>query len=127
MGETTRLNTRSAISTTVTSRPRWRQTAASNICGVESHYSQVPWFWSDQYGLKLQIAGLSEGYDDVVLRGDPSNGSFACCYLKDGVLIAVDAINSPHEFMQSKALIAERAKIDRDKLANAEMALKGLA
>lgn len=103
------------------------KTAASNICGVESHYSQVPWFWSDQYGLKLQIAGLSEGYDDVVLRGDPSNGSFACCYLKDGVLIAVDAINSPHEFMQSKALIAERAKIDRDKLANAEMALKDLA
>jgi len=103
------------------------KTAASNICGVESHYSQVPWFWSDQYELKLQIAGLSEGYDDVVLRGDPSNGSFACCYLKDGVLIAVDAINSPREFMQSKALIAKRAKIDRDKLANAEMALKDLA
>jgi len=103
------------------------KTAASNICGVESHYSQVPWFWSDQYELKLQIAGLSEGYDDVVLRGDPSNGSFACCYLKDGVLIAVDAINSPREFMQSKALIAERAKIDRDKLADAELALKDLA
>ena len=103
------------------------KTAASNICGVESHYSQVPWFWSDQYELKLQIAGLSEGYDDVVLRGDPSNGSFACCYLKDGVLIAVDAINSPREFMQSKALIAKRAKIDRNKLANAEMALKDLA
>ena len=103
------------------------KTAASNICGVESHYSQVPWFWSDQYELKLQIAGLSEGYDDVVLRGDPSNGNFACCYLKDGVLIAVDAINSPREFMQSKALIAKRAKIDRDKLANAKLALKDLA
>ena len=103
------------------------KTAASNICGVESHYSQVPWFWSDQYDLKLQIAGLSQGYDDVVLRGDPSNGSFACFYLKDDVLIAVDAINSPREFMQSKALIAKRAKIDRDKLANAELALKGLA
>jgi len=103
------------------------KTAASNICGVESHYSQVPWFWSDQYDLKLQIAGLSEGYDDVVLRGDPSNGNFACCYLKDGALIAVDAINSPREFMQSKALIAERAKIDRNKLADAEIALKDLA
>ncbi len=103
------------------------KTAASNICGVESHYCQVPWFWSDQYELKLQIAGLSQGYDDVVLRGDPSNGSFACFYLKDGVLIAVDAINSPREFMQSKALIAERAKVDRDKLANAEQALKDLA
>ncbi len=103
------------------------KTAASNICGVESHYSEVPWFWSDQYELKLQIAGLSEGYDDVVLRGDASSGSFACCYLKDGVLIAVDAINSPREFMQSKALIAERAKIDRDKLVDAEIALKDLA
>jgi 3-phenylpropionate/trans-cinnamate dioxygenase ferredoxin reductase subunit len=103
------------------------KTAASNICGVESHYSQVPWFWSDQYDLKLQIAGLSHGYDDVVLRGDPSSGSFACFYLKDDVLIAVDAINSPREFMQSKALIAKRAKIDRDKLANAELALKDLA
>jgi len=103
------------------------KTAASNICGVKSHYSQVPWFWSDQYDLKLQIAGLSQGYDDVVLRGDPSNGSFACFYLKDDVLIAVDAINSPREFMQSKALIAKRAKIDRDKLANAELALKDLA
>jgi len=102
------------------------KTAASNICGVESHYSQVPWFWSDQYELKLQIAGLSEGYDDVVLRGDPSSGSFACCYLKDGALIAVDAINSPHEFMQSKALIAKQAKIDREKLADAEIALKDL-
>jgi len=103
------------------------KTAASNICGVDSHYSQVPWFWSDQYDLKLQIAGLSQGYDDVVLRGDPSNGSFACFYLRKDVLIAVDAINSPREFMQSKALIAQRAKIDRDKLANAELALKDLA
>jgi 3-phenylpropionate/trans-cinnamate dioxygenase ferredoxin reductase subunit len=103
------------------------KTAASNICGGESHYSQVPWFWSDQYDLKLQIAGLSQGYDDVVLRGDPANGSFACFYLKEGVLIAVDAVNSPREFMQSKALIAKRAKIDRDKLADAELALKDLA
>jgi len=102
------------------------KTAASNICGVESHYSQVPWFWSDQYDLKLQIAGLSQGYDDVVLRGDPSNGSFACFYLKEDALIAVDAINSPREFMQSKELIAKRAKIDRGKLANAELALKDL-
>jgi len=102
------------------------KTAASNICGEESHYCQVPWFWSDQYGLKLQIAGLSQGYDDVVLRGDPSGGSFACFYLRDGVLIAVDAVNSPREFMQSKPLIAQRSKIDVEKLADAEVALKDL-
>jgi 3-phenylpropionate/trans-cinnamate dioxygenase ferredoxin reductase subunit len=103
------------------------KTAASNICGEQSHYNQVPWFWSDQYDLKLQIAGLSQDYDDVVLRGDPSNGSFACLYLRDGMLIAVDAINSPREFMQSKALIAAHSKVDVEKLADAGVALKDLA
>jgi 3-phenylpropionate/trans-cinnamate dioxygenase ferredoxin reductase subunit len=102
------------------------KTAASDICGIESHYCQVPWFWSDQYDIKLQIAGLSQGYDDVVLRGDPSGGSFACLYLADGVLIAVDAINSPREFMQSKKLIATRARPDREALANPELPLKDL-
>ena len=103
------------------------KTAASNICGKESHYSQVPWFWSDQYDLKLQIAGLSQGYDDVVVRGDPASRSFACLYLRDGMLIAVDAINSPREFMQSKALIASHARVDTAKLADTEVMLKDLA
>lgn len=103
------------------------KTAASNICGTETHYSQVPWFWSDQYDLKLQIAGLSQGYDQTVLRGDPDSNSFACLYLKAGSLIAVDAINSPREFMQSKALIASRAVITPDKLADVAVALKDLA
>lgn len=102
------------------------KTAASNICGDEAHYAQVPWFWSDQYDLKLQIAGLSQGYDEVVLRGDPSARSFACFYLRDGVLIAVDAINSPREFMQSKAPIAARARIPPDRLADAKVAVKDL-
>jgi len=102
------------------------KTAASNICGVATNYSQVPWFWSDQYDLKLQIAGLSQGYDQVVLRGDPSSKSFACLYLKDGALIAVDAINSPREFMQSKALIASHAVINPELLADADVALKDL-
>lgn len=103
------------------------KTAASNICGIESHYAQVPWFWSDQYDLKLQIAGLSQGYDAVVLRGDPASRSFACLYLKNDVLIAVDAINSPRDFMQSKALIANRTICDPQQLANAGIALKDLA
>jgi len=100
------------------------KTAASNICGIEAHYSQVPWFWSDQYDLKLQIAGLSADYDEVVLRGEPASRSFACLYLKDGSLIAVDAINSPHEFMQSKALIANHAVCDPERLADTTVALK---
>jgi 3-phenylpropionate/trans-cinnamate dioxygenase ferredoxin reductase subunit len=102
------------------------KTAADNICGIATQYSQVPWFWSDQYDLKLQIAGLSKGYDQVVLRGDPATRSFACLYLKDGILIAVDAINAPRDFMQSKILIANRSKCDANKLADTDIALKDL-
>ena len=102
------------------------KTAVNNICGKETHYSQVPWFWSDQYDLKLQIAGLSTGYDDIVIRGNPADRSFACLYLKDGKLIATDAVNSPKEFVQSKALIAARTVVDREKLADTEVPLKEL-
>jgi len=102
------------------------KTAADNICGIATHYSQVPWFWSDQYDLKLQIAGLSLGYDQVVLRGDPASRSFACLYLKEGRLIAVDAINAPRDFMQSKVLIAKRAECNPEKLADTDVALKDL-
>jgi len=94
------------------------KTAANNICGEQTCYSQVPWFWSDQYDLKLQIAGLSEGYDDVLVRGNPAERSFACLYLRDGKLIATDAVNSPREFLRSKKLIANRTRIDRDELAD---------
>ncbi|MCP4332470.1 MAG: FAD-dependent oxidoreductase [Gammaproteobacteria bacterium] len=103
------------------------KTAASNLCGKETHYSEVPWFWSDQYDLKLQIAGLSEGYDDVVIRGNPADRSFACVYLKEGRLIAIDAVNAPRDFVHSKALIAAQALISTDKLADAGTLLKDLA
>jgi len=102
------------------------KTAASNVCGEESCYTQVPWFWSDQYDLKLQIAGLSQGYDQVILRGDPDSRSFSCLYLRDGRLIAVDAVNSPKDFMQSKALIAAHAVIDPEMLANPDIGLKNM-
>ena len=102
------------------------KTAASNICGVELCYAQVPWFWSDQYDIKLQIAGLSQGYEDTILRGDPESRSFSCLYLKDGALIAVDAVNSPKDFMQSKALIAAHAVIDPEQLGNPELELKNM-
>jgi 3-phenylpropionate/trans-cinnamate dioxygenase ferredoxin reductase subunit len=102
------------------------RTAASNLCGKEKHYAEVPWFWSDQYDLKLQIAGVSTGYDEVVIRGNPANRAFACMYLKDGKLIATDAVNSPKEFVQSKAIIAAQLPINRGRLADASIALKDL-
>jgi 3-phenylpropionate/trans-cinnamate dioxygenase ferredoxin reductase subunit len=103
------------------------KTAASNICGEELHYAQVPWFWSDQYDLKLQIAGLSQDYDEVVIRGSVERKSFACLYLSAGRLIAIDAINRPKDFIQSKALIANHARIDPSLLAKADTELKDMA
>jgi len=100
--------------------------AADNICGKDTSYCEVPWFWSDQYDLKLQIAGLSTDYDDVVIRGNPAGRSFSCLYLGNGRLIAVDAVNSPRDFLQSKALIGSRAIVPIEKLADPDTALKDL-
>ena len=103
------------------------KTAAANICGQDVSYNQVPWFWSDQYDLKLQIAGLSEDYDDVVIRGNPAERSFSCLYLRDNRLIAVDAINAPRDFVQSKQLIADRTEVTAEKLADPATPLKEMA
>jgi len=102
------------------------KTAAANLCGEDARYRQVPWFWSDQYDLKLQIAGLSSGYDEVVLRGNPAERSFACAYLREGRLIAVDAVNAPRDYVQSKALIAGRCIMDLARLADHDIPLKDL-
>ena len=103
------------------------KTAARNLCGRETRYNQVPWFWSDQYDLKLQIAGLSAGYDEVAIRGNPAARCFSCLYLRNDRLIAVDAVNSPKDFVQSKPLIAARTTISLDKLADADVSLTDLA
>ena len=97
---------------------------ADNIMNIDSSYDSVPWFWSDQYDLKLQIAGLSEGYDETILRGDKKTKSFSCLYLKEGKIIAIDAINRPKDFIQSKVLIHEKRRIDREKASNDDFELK---
>ena len=100
---------------------------ASAACGKEVSYNAMPWFWSDQYDLMLQIAGLSQGYDEIVIRGDPENSrSFAAFYLKAGRVIAVDAINKPQEFMFSKKLIPLRKTVDKKRLADAGVPIKEL-
>jgi len=96
---------------------------AANLCGDDTAYSEIPWFWSDQYDLKLQIAGLSQGFDQIVLRGDPQQKSFACFYLERDRLIAVDAVNSPKNFVQARKLIAERVRPNLAKLAQEDIAL----
>ncbi|MBN1237937.1 MAG: FAD-dependent oxidoreductase [Gammaproteobacteria bacterium] len=80
--------------------------AAASLAGTPRAYTDVPWFWSDQYDVKLQIAGLAEGADAMAVRGDPAAGSFAVCQLRDGVLVAVEAVNRPRDFMFGKRLIA---------------------
>jgi 3-phenylpropionate/trans-cinnamate dioxygenase ferredoxin reductase subunit len=102
------------------------RTAAANICGEDVAYSDVPWFWSDQYDLKLQIAGVSDSYDETVIRGDTHARSFSCVYLLDGRVIAVDAINAPRDFVQAKALIAGGTRPSPDRLADSTVMLKNL-
>lgn len=101
--------------------------AAAAICGRKPPAVQVPWFWTDQYDVKMQMAGLSAGHDQAVVRGNPGTGrSFAVFYLREGMLIAVDAVNRAPEFMMSKQLIAERAKIDPARLADEGVAMKDM-
>ena len=101
--------------------------AASTICGNLKPYSALPWFWSDQYDLKLQIAGLSQGYTDVVVRGDiEGSRSFAAFYMRECKLLAVDAVNRPQDFMVGKRLILQGNQIDPGQLADDNLPLKTL-
>jgi 3-phenylpropionate/trans-cinnamate dioxygenase ferredoxin reductase subunit len=93
------------------------KTASSTLCGKLQPYRALPWFWSDQYDLKLQIAGLSQGFDQVVLRGDSESGrSFAAFYFRQGRLLAVDAVNRPQEFMAVRKALAEGRSADPARL-----------
>jgi len=101
--------------------------AAASLCGHQEAYDTLPWFWSDQFDIKLQIAGLSQGYDDVVIRGDINLGrSFAVFYLRKKMLISVDAVNRPQEFMVGKRLIKSRKVISRELLAEEAVPIKNL-
>ena len=100
------------------------RTAAANIAGTPTRYEQVPWFWSDQFDLKLQMVGMSQGYDTIVQRGSMDADDFAMFYLKDGVLIAVDAVNRPREFMACRKLVPERPRIDPVKLADESLPMQ---
>jgi 3-phenylpropionate/trans-cinnamate dioxygenase ferredoxin reductase subunit len=91
--------------------------AAATICGKHSAIAALPWFWSDQYDLKLQIAGLNAGYDEVLLSGDPSRErDFSCFYFREGELIAADCVNRPRDFMSSKRAISQQLRVDRSDL-----------
>ncbi len=101
--------------------------AAKALCGKLEAYRALPWFWSDQYDLKLQIAGFSQGFDKVVLRGDHTTGrSFAAFYYAGDKLLAVDAINRPKEFMMAKRFLAEGKTADPARVVDESADLKDL-
>ncbi|MFA7555829.1 MAG: FAD/NAD(P)-binding oxidoreductase [Spongiibacteraceae bacterium] len=101
--------------------------AGAAVCGTTNVYSQLPWFWSDQYDLKLQIAGLSQGFDNTVIRGDIEHGrKFAAFYFVGDKLVAVDAVNMPQAFMMGKRLLLAGTAVDKAKLADETVDLKSL-
>ncbi|RIV87992.1 NAD(P)/FAD-dependent oxidoreductase [Aurantiacibacter zhengii] len=97
---------------------------AKSICGQSSAYDAVPWFWSNQYDLRLQTVGLSIGHDATVLRGEPAERKFSVIYLKDGRVLALDCVNSTRDYVEGRKLVEARAKVCRNELANAQVPLK---
>jgi len=99
---------------------------AQAILGSPQPYAAVPWFWSNQYDLKLQTVGLSTGHDRAVLRGDPASRSFSVVYLKHGRVVALDCVNAVRDYVQGRALIIGRVSPDPERLADAAAPLKAL-
>jgi 3-phenylpropionate/trans-cinnamate dioxygenase ferredoxin reductase subunit len=100
--------------------------AAAAIMGLPPPPIEVPWFWSDQFDLKLQTVGLWTGADETVVRGDPGTRAFAVFYLKEGRVIAVDAVNSPPEFVVGKKLVAAKAKVAPGELVDKSISMKDI-
>ncbi len=99
-------------------------TAAKSICGDPQPYHALPWFWSNQYDLKLQTAGLNLGHDATVLRGDPANRSFSVIYLKEGKVIALDCVNQVKDYVQGRKLVEAGKVIPPEQLMDTDTPLK---
>ena len=98
--------------------------AAKTICGEDKDYAATPWFWSNQYDLKLQTVGLSTGYDQTVLRGDPAARSFSVLYFKQGRLIALDCVNNVKDYVQGRKLVEQGLIAPPEDLADTDHPLK---
>ena len=101
-------------------------TVAKAITGEDVPYNAVPWFWSNQYDLKLQTVGLSTGFDQAIVRGDMAARSFSVVYLRDGAVIALDCVNAIKDYVQGKALVVNATRADPLVLADAGVPLKTL-
>ncbi len=101
-------------------------TAVAAILGTPQPYVAVPWFWSNQYDLKLQTVGLSIGHDEEIVRGDPASRSFSVIYRRGGRVVALDCVNATRDYVQGRALVMARSAADAAALADAGQPLKGL-
>jgi len=101
--------------------------AALAMAGKPRPYREVPWFWSDQYDLKLQIAGLARQGDEIVVRGDPAARKFAAFHLRDGAVAAVEAVNAAPEYLVGRKLIADGARVPPERLADTSIPMKTMA
>jgi 3-phenylpropionate/trans-cinnamate dioxygenase ferredoxin reductase subunit len=101
-------------------------TAARAITGRPEPYEAMPWFWSNQYDLRLQTAGLSVGHDSTVVRGRPEERSFSVLYLLEGRIIALDCVNATKDYVQGRKLILDGKKVPAERLADASVPLKEL-
>ncbi len=99
---------------------------AKAVCGDVQPYHAFPWFWSNQYDLRLQTAGISLGYTETLVRGDPAARAFSVVYLKDGKVIALDCVNMVKDYVQGRKLVEAGASPDKAQLADAGVALKDL-
>jgi 3-phenylpropionate/trans-cinnamate dioxygenase ferredoxin reductase component len=100
--------------------------ASKAICGADEPYQSVPWFWSNQYDLRLQTVGLQQGFDDFVVRGDPAARSFSIVYLRAGKVAALDCVNAVRDYSHGRALVRAAIAVDRAKLADPAIPLKAL-
>ena len=99
---------------------------ARAMCGNAEPYAEVPWFWSNQYDLNLQMVGLPEKWDRLVVRGDMASRKFSAFYLDDGAIVAANAVNIPRDIRVARALIEQKARPDADRLADPDTPLKSL-
>ncbi|HEX4532867.1 MAG TPA: FAD-dependent oxidoreductase [Rhizomicrobium sp.] len=101
--------------------------AALAMLGKPTPYREVPWFWSDQYDLKLQIAGLAGRGDQIVVRGDPATRTFAAFHLAQGAVVAVEAVNAAPEYLIGRKLIAAGTRVAPERLADLAISMKNMA
>ena len=101
--------------------------AANAIVGRPQAAPEVPWFWSDQYDIKLQIAGLPNEAYRTVVRGEPATGRFAVFHLSGDRIVCVEAVSAPPEFMAGKQLIGRRTGVDISKLTDPAISMKAVA